>query len=98
MSPIAKTALTVAAVSALLFVATLTVEVEHRLELESGSQSYERSIFGMVIESMSERNIRDCLNWTNPRPGQSGIVVLSRCTVLGCDEFESTEVMLRCDY
>ncbi|MEM6580030.1 MAG: hypothetical protein AAF699_02085 [Pseudomonadota bacterium] len=97
MSPVAKTALILAAISALLFLATLTVEVEHRLDLESGSQSYERSIFGMVVESMSERNIRECLNWSNPRPEQSGVVVLSRCTVMGCDELESTEVMLRCD-
>lgn len=56
------------------------------VDLETGRQSHERYVFGLPIKAISDYNRLACPDWQNPRPGQSGEVVLGVCKLLfGCE-------------
>lgn len=74
---------------AVLLLAYFTARFERYIDLETGALKYERSIFGIVVERLSEYNFMECRDWENPRPGETGYVLVSRCNfITECADFE----------
>ena len=62
-----------------------SAKVSRFIDTESGAQNYERSVFGIVIQSFSEREFVECAVWENPDPAVNGRVLVSECSLItGC--------------
>ena len=67
----------------------LGIRVEWSINLDSGLQTYERSLWGVPITALSEYNYSECPGrWSNPDPVKTGSQLLSSCSVFGCNEAE----------
>lgn len=65
---------------------SFTFKTTWMVNLDNGAQSYQRSILGLEIESLSEYNYVECIKqWNNPFPNLSGHTVINTCYLLfGC--------------
>ena len=87
----------IAMVLAVALLLLLGARNEWRIDLDTGEQAYERSIWGYSISVMSEYGYLECGGaWTNPLPEVSGIQILSSCSLLGCERSTvSTDVIVK---
>ncbi len=70
-----------------------SARVVHSVDLQTGRQSYERYVYGLLIRPISNEAPSACAHWKNPQPGREGMAVVSICKLLfGC-EFNNTTLM-----
>ncbi|MGX5172431.1 hypothetical protein ACUR5C_00220 [Aliikangiella sp. IMCC44653] len=62
------------------------------VDLDSGSQSYHRLVFGVEVKSLSEYDYLECSgNWKNPRPDLKGVQTISNCNLVSICEASEVE-------
>ena len=64
----------------------------------TGIQEYKRSVLGLVIGPISERNIEECVRYElGPKSEGQSKVLISRCyLIFGCTVSESPNEVFRC--
>jgi len=70
------------AVATIILLAVIGFRTDHYIDLQSGLQDYERSILGITIEALSERNYQECQSWNNTRAPERGRVKIASCELL----------------
>lgn len=66
-----------------------SVQTEWSVDLDTGLQTYKRSVAWTTVKSWGEYDYQECERWTNPLPERKGKVVLSNCTLLrGCTDWD----------
>jgi len=74
-------------IAVVILISLGTFRTEWSIDLDTGLQTYERSIAGVTIRSWSEFDYGECARWKNPFPDQDGKWVLSSCSLfLGCGD------------
>lgn len=64
-----------------------SIHIEWRINLDTGIQTYERSILGITIREWSEYNYVECEDsWKNPIPNESGERIISSCYWFFCSK------------
>ena len=58
-----KIVIVISGLAVLVVVAIASFKVEHKYHTGTGFQAYERSILGVVIEPISERDYLECNEW-----------------------------------
>ena len=76
----------------------LSFKTNHYFYPDSGDQEYERSILGLVIEPISERNYQECVQYElGPKAVGHTKVLLSTCyLVFGCTAYENRANVFKC--
>jgi hypothetical protein len=65
------------------------MNTEWSIDLDTGLQTYERSIAWTTIESWSEYDYQECVRWKNPLPDRKGKLILSTCPPFrGCSRVD----------
>ena len=83
LSKIAYTTLIAFGVSTLILLES--AQTEWSLDLDTGLQTYERSIAWTTMESWGEYDYQECERWKNPLPDRKGKLILANCSLLrGC--------------
>ncbi len=83
-------------VAALVLLLFATFRMEWSVDLDTGLQTYERSIAGVAIRPWSEYAYQECDRWQNPLPDQEGRKLLSSCSLfLGCEESDVDTAVIR---
>ena len=76
----------------IVFVGLLTSRTIWIVDLDSGSQSYHRLIFGVEVKSLSEYDYLECSGkWENPRPDLKGLQTISNCNFMSICEVGDVE-------